>query len=437
MLSILLLEGLNHLKAIVRSINSQTSLPSRAACESVLKMNQTKNEMCGHITHSSEEENINAMARLALRRRAIERTLKNDEKPQDSLQIVRSTVHDQIISLLHELVKEVMRCSESPFFTESGQNRSFVRCTPLGQKLREVAGADFYQIEADYPLHNFSPIYNVFSRLHRLVPFYPSSYFDVSITETSADQIVATAMRFVEALRRALSRESVKKANENFRRGAMDNFNSLSDSLGWLAQRHQHVIGLRFDLHERATGSLPAKMGDKASLNGLDEFMACRERFHRSLDRRFGHELLGYFWALEYGRESKFHVHYFVLLDPRGNEDHVGLVDMLGDKWVSLTEGRGYIYNGNTHADRQAYPALGLVNLSDPRAIKGLQFLMSYLTLAGLFVKLEVNKRFRTFAKGRFPKEPLRKPGRPRERASDSRLKISVAEARASFMKFI
>lgn len=400
-------------------------------------MNQFKHEVRDQIAHSSDEEDFNTLATLALRRRAIERTLKNDEHLQDGLQITRSTAHDQTISLLHDLVKELMRPSEPSFFTESGKNRGLVRSTPLGQQLREVASADFYQIEADYPLHHFSPIFKVFSRLRRLMPFYASSYFDVSIPQANAEQIVATAMRFVEALRRALSRESVKTAYENFRKGAMDNFNGLSDSISWLAQRQQDVIGLRFDLHLRATGSQPAKLGDAPSLDGLDEFMACRERFHRSMDRRFAEKLLGYFWALEYGRESKFHVHYFVVLDPCGYEDHKRVVDMLGEKWVSLTKGLGYIYNGNAHADRQKYPALGRVNLNNPQTIKGLQFLMSYLTLAGLFVKLDVNELFRKFAKGKFPKEPLPKPGRPQERAAGSRLKITVAEARASFMKFI
>lgn len=400
-------------------------------------MNQPKHEAREQITPPSEEADFNNMAKLALRQRAIERTLKNDEHPEQGLQVTRTEVHDRIISLLHDLAKEVMRPSDPPFFAEHGKTRSFVRCTPLGQQLLDAARADFYQIQADYPLHDFSPVYKVFARLRRLMPFHPSSYFDRSVSAEEADQILVQALRFVKALCQSLGRESIKTANENFRRGAMDNFNGLSDSMGWLAQRRKDVIGLRFDLYERAAGSEPVKLGATASLDGLDEFMACRERFHRSLHRRFGKKLLGYFWALEYGRESKYHVHYFVMLDPRGNEDHVGLVEMLGEKWVSLTEGRGYIYNGNAHADHQTYPALGRVNLDDPQTITGLQFLMSYLTLAGLFVKLDVNKRFRTFSKGRFPKGPLRKAGRPQDRVPGSRLKITVAQARANFMKFI
>ena len=141
-------------------------------------MNQPKHEAREQITPPSEEADFNNMAKLALRQRAIERTLKNDEHPEQGLQVMRTEVHDRIISLLHNLAKEVMRPSDPPFFAEHGKTRSFVRCTPLGQQLLDAARADFYQIQADYPLHDFSPVYKVFARLRRLMPFRPSSYFD-------------------------------------------------------------------------------------------------------------------------------------------------------------------------------------------------------------------------------------------------------------------
>lgn len=399
-------------------------------------MNQPNHEVRAQNTHSSEDE-FNAMAKLALRQRAVEWTLKDDEHPEQGLQVGRAKAHDQIISLLHDLAKEVMRPSEPPFFAEHGKTRSMVRCTPLGQQLLDAACADFYQIQTDYPLHNFSPVYKVFARLRRCLPSYPASYFDRSCPAEVADQTVVTALRFVSALRRALGRESVKTANENFRRGAMDNFNGLIDAFDRLSQRRKQVTVLRADLHYREIDSQPAKLGDKANLDGLDKLMECRERFHRSLDRRFGKKLLGYAWVLEYGRESKWHLHYVVVLDPRGHDDHSGLVDLLGEKWVSLTDGCGYVYNCNAHPERYKYPVLGLVSLDNPETITGLHFLVSYMTLAGLFVKLNIQKKYNTFSKGRFPKEALRKAGRPKDRAPGSRLRITVAEARANFMKFI
>lgn len=377
------------------------------------------------------------MARLALRQHALEWTRDDDEGQEHGVQPSRSVVHDRIISLVHEVAKEVMRPTDSLFFAEHGKTRSFARCTPLGQRLLDLASADFYQIHVDYPLHDASPVFRVFARLRRCVPIHASSYFDRSCLADVADQTVVTALRFVKALRRALGRESVKVGNENFRRGSMDNFNGLIDAFDRLSQRRKQVTVLRFDLHYREIGSQPAKLGDKANLDGLDKFMGYRERFHRSLDRRFGKKLLGYAWVLEYGRESKWHLHYVVVLDPRGHDDHSGLVNMLGEKWVSLTEGRGYIYNCNAHPERYKYPVLGLVSLDNPEAITGLHFLVSYMTLAGLFVKLDIQKKHDTFSKGRFPKEDLRKAGRPKDRAPGSRLRITVAQARASFMNFI
>jgi hypothetical protein len=141
--------------------------------------------------------------------------------------------------------------------------------------------------------------------------------------------------------------------------------------------------------------------------------------------------------VLEYGRESRWHLHYVAVLDPRDHDDHSGLVEMLGEKWVSLTEGCGYVYNCNAYPERYKYPVLGLVSLDHPETITSLHFLVSYMTLAGLFVKFDIQKKYHTFSKERFPKEALRKAGRPEERAPDSRLRITVAQARASFMNFI
>lgn len=405
----------------------------------VKKMKQRNNDMRDPNLLSSDEEDFDTMARLALRQHTLE-WVKGDDEPQEKeAQPARTFVHDRIISLVHEVAKEVMRPTDSLFFAEHSKSRSFARCTPLGQRLLDLASADFFQICTDYPLHKFSSVFRVFARLRRCVPFHASSYFDRSCPAEVANQIVVTALRFVKALRRVLGRESVKTANENFRRGAMDNFNGLIDAFDRLSQRRKQVTVLRFDLHYREVGSQPAKFGDKANLDGLDKFMQYREQFQRSLDRRFGKKLLGYAWVLEYGRETKWHLHYVVVLDPRprGHEDHSGLVDLLGEKWASLTEGCGYIYNCNAHPERYKYPVLGLVSLDDPDTITGLHFLVSYMTLAGLFVKLDIQKKYNTFSKGRFPKEDLRKAGRPKDRAPGSRLRITVAQARASFMNFI
>lgn len=364
-----------------------------------------------------------------MRWRAREWRKNNGEVGTQEWQFYKTHGHDQIISLLHEVAKEVMLPGDIPFVVVRGKTGTVVRCsTPLGQRLLKIACADFFQIYLDYPLHRFSPVFRVFARLRRVVPSSPSSFFERLVPAEDADSTVLQTLRFVAALRRALGRKSIKTAHHNFRRGARDNFNRFIDALDWVSQRRKEVTVLRFDLHYREAGSQRVKYGDKASFEGVDKFMGYRERFHRSLHRRFGEALLGYAWALEYGRETKWHLHYLVMLSPR--DDHSGLVDTLGEKWVSLTERCGYIRNVNADANYR-YSAVGRVRLDDLEVVMGLHFLVSYMTLAGLFVKLDAPERFIAFHTGRFPKKALPQVGRPANRSSGSRLRITIEQAQA------
>lgn len=391
-------------------------------------MTRTDHDLYVPISGSPEHEEFDTLAQLALRQRGFQWSNEG---------VVRTEVHDRTISLLHDVAKEVMLQGELLFFMERNKRGSWIRSSLLGRRLVQVISADFNQIQADYPLHQFSPVFMIFLRFRRRLPLDPSSYFDQLWSSEDAEKILPATLRLLELLRRMLGREALKTANENFRRGAMDNFNGLIDAIDWLSQRRTLVTLLRFDLHYCKIGSQPVRFGDEPNLGALDEFMDYRERFHRSLDRRFGGTLWGYAWVLEYGRERTFHLHYLVMLDPRRHEDHKGLVDILGEKWKVLTGGRGEIYNCNAKKRTYRYSAVGQVRLDDPAAVKGLYFIVSYMTLAPLFVKLDIQKRFHTFAKGRFPKAADPKVGRPRHRAPGSRIKISVAEARASYLNFL
>lgn len=390
-------------------------------------MKRTDHDMREPISGSPEEEDFNSLARLALRQRSVEWRKEG---------FSRCEAHDKTISLLHDVAKEIMLPGKPIFFAERGKRGDLVRCSPLGQRLVGVISADFNQIKADYPLHHFSPVFKVFLRLHRRLPPRLSHYFNRLEPSSSADKLLAAALQMVELLRRMLGREALKTDNENFRRGAIDNFNGLIDSIDRLSQRRAFATVLRFDLHYCKIGSQPVRFGDEPDLGVLDEFMDYRERFHRSLDRRFGSRLWGYAWVLEYGRERTFHLHYLVILDPRKHEDHRSLVDRLGEKWTALTDGRGELYNCNARRTYR-YSALGQVRLDDPAVVKGLYFIVTYITLAALFVKLDIQKMFHTFAKGRFPKVDVPQVGRPRHRAPGSRIKISVAEARANYLNFL
>jgi len=144
---------------------------------------------------------------------------------------------------------------------------------------------------------------------------------------------------------------------------------------------------------------------------------------------------------LEHGRETGLHYHYKVILKPRGNGDHVELVEEIGRKWAAITCGLGSIYNSNRNRNNYRFRALGLVRLNDPNVITGLQLFASYLTLAGVYVKLRVQAGVDTFGKGGIMggdgRRSISKVGRPPKRLSPFPIAISAAQGRARYVNFM
>lgn len=391
-------------------------------------MRRSKDDMKKQDQEQHEENRLDGLGAMALRQQNCH---------LDNGQRVRTDDHDRAISQLHQIAKEILRPRHPLFSIEHDLRRgSWVRRSPLGARLLGVFRTDFDRIQMDYPLHKFSPVMMIFMKFRHLLPFNPASYFDLLMPRLAAEQIYEVAVRVLRLLQRMLQRPSLRRLTNNFRRKAIDNFNGLIDSIDTLSQRRVSVTALRFDLYYRRAGSRPVKFGDQPDVQILDELMSLRERFHRSLDRRFGGELLGYAWVLEFGRERGFHFHYLVFLKHGVPGDDIDLVELLEAKWKELTSGRGELDNVNARRRGFRYPAVGRIRLDDPQVVKGLQFLVSYMTLAPLFVKLEIQERYDTFAKGRFSVS-TNKSGRPKLRPSRSRLKISVAEAVTSRLTFI
>ena len=354
--------------------------------------------------------------------------------------IHRSENEDRLLSEIHVVSNLLKRSSEPLFYIESLPNgRARVRASDLGTRLIKIASGKWEKLQEDYPVHNLSPYIRCFKRLGKFYVFKfdrLESYFNCSTFLKVAKLIAKAANRAVFGLRKFLRLPSMKKAQESFGRSANENFKNFVQTYEWIRQEHTEVVNLRFDTHMREQGALPYKFGDQLRLNHLNYLRGCRTRFHRWLKDRFGSDLLIYAWTLEYGRESAFHHHYVVTLKPRGNEEHIALVEEIGRKWEAITKGSGWIHNCNTHWRTYLYGALGLVRLDDREVIKGLHFIAAYLTLAAVFVKLKLPKRAFGMG-GNYPEEePIPKAGRPLK-AFFVPIAITSAEGRAGYVNFL
>lgn len=348
--------------------------------------------------------------------------------------------HVRPVSLIHEVAADLLLNSAPLFELEETKHGQFkLRPSELGERLVKAVSADFPQIEDEWALHDKSPIYLLFYRLRRFLPMDLRSYLDCLHTRDQAEAILMFLNQMVDALCRRLARKAFKDRHANFRRNAIENFLGLSQSTDWLAQRHDVVMTLRFDLYRRAPGSQPAEFGDEPDVSLGNQLVELREPFHRSMDHRFGEDLLGYAWTLEYGRETGFHIHYLVFLRPDGNEDHTGLVDQLEIKWLALTDGHGYLHNCNRNAHNYNARAIGLVRLDDLQVIAGLRYIVVYFTLAGLYVTLKEPKAAKKFGKGRFPEGPLGsvKGGRPSKAKRGQWAQRALAIAQTHYLNFM
>jgi len=367
------------------------------------------------------EDGFDLLAKRALRRHAFEWSAAG---------CFRSEVHDQVISSLHTLAAELRR-STKPLLSlrRIRGGRTHVGLTDFGRRLIDVVYADFERVMYDYRVHRFSPVFETVRQFARRIPKRYRFHLDMDFAPEEAAQMATYAKRWVNMLRRRLLRDGLKAANENFRRGGIDIFNGTFDSIEWLSQSHPCVTSTRFDLHVGQQGSRPVEFDEELEVKELDLLMALRERFHRSLDRQFGKALLGYVWVLEHGRQRGFHIHYLLLLDPRGHEDHCAIVEAVGRKWCALTGGgEDDFFNCHLPAKGYRFRAIGLLRFDDHDAVKGLRFIVVYMTLATLFVKLDIGNRC-AFGKGRFPKAPAPSRGRPKKRSPNTRIRLTVREA--------
>lgn len=332
----------------------------------------------------------------------------------------------RFISKLHRMVK-LLVVNDAPLFRVVLARGGYfsIASEPLGVALADIFQADFDQIRREYPMHRFSPYFEVFENTRFN---FGHDVLKDRYTRTRADRVVKSLDKRVKAIRRRLRYIEIVNGYSNFRRSPVGNFNGLMECMQRAIDVDPKQLIVRFDLHYRVSIVDPSSKDIQADIDELPNVQKCRDRFHRSIDRKLGGALRGFAFCLEYGQHRRWHYHYLVFIDPSYTDDDVALVEIFGEIWRDVTGGQGELYNGNAEKKKRRFRAVGFVDASNGSVLIGLRAIASYITLAGLYVQLKLPKRAKTFGKGRFP-APERKPGRPLKR-TPSRLRISLAEAR-------
>jgi hypothetical protein len=332
----------------------------------------------------------------------------------------------RFISMLHRAVK-LLVSNDAILFRVIMPKYGCYSIAPeaLGLTLADVFKTDFQLIRREYPMHRFSPCFEVLESTK-----FNFQHDDLTGTHSQlkADQVAKSLNKRVMALRRRLRDPKVVQGYSNFRRSPVENFNGLMACMQRVVEANSEQLIVRFDCHDQTSGLDPTALDIQADIEKLPKVQKCRARFHRSIDRKLGKSLRGFAFCLEYGQHRRWHYHYVLFIDPSYTDDDVALVESFGAIWQNVTDGKGEFFNVNAQKKKYRFQAVGFVDTTDKHVLIGLRAIASYFTLAGLFVQLKLPERVKTFGKGRFP-EPQAKFGRPLNRTT-SRLQISLAEAR-------
>lgn len=269
-------------------------------------------------------------------------------------------------------------------------------------------------IQNHFVLNNFSPYLNLF----------------FSIIETAKEKKYSN-LEFLEALRKAMIQgDSFKKEIQQRRKAISKNKQSLLRYIESLFEYRSRLLVLRIDFsyQKDVGGCFTTSEGERISLiNGVKnkallekwsiEVRQQRNQLLKGLKKKYGNDLVGYVWKLEYGADKAFHYHMIFFLDESNHRQDIKIAESIGDMWKNeITQGKGIYWNCNAtkkHYEKNSRVATGKIKHDDNELRENLNLMASYLTKPDYFIKVTLPEGARTFGKGTKPKKI--KSGRPRK----------------------
>lgn len=209
---------------------------------------------------------------------------------------------------------------------------------------------------------------------------------------------VAALNRFVEDFRWRVEQPDFKATLLAYRRPALENYRGLVDYINQLFERYAKLLVLRVDLSYQEA---------YYRLHGSDfpELKRHRNKLLRYLRRDDLFPLVGYAWKLEYGAHKRgFHYHLLLFLDGAQARADISLARTVGEYWQDeITGGTGQYFNCNAAKNHYHTVATGLIRHDAAEGMKGLQYLVKYMTKIDPFLPAVLPPGARSFGHGRTP----------------------------------
>lgn len=307
-----------------------------------------------------------------------------------------------LITSLHAYANRVVN-NKAPVFTL----RKLMGCWKVfgdiqAQRMLHLLEMDFDAMRASYPNYRHSPYFDaierVAKRIHRggTLSAVLVGYLKVPLDEAQAKALLDALTFIAKCVERAV--RSASQSYYNFSKNARTRHKRLHARVYAAMRKRSRLTILRLDTSYASHVDQATDGQAEAGIITPRVLDAHRALFGKYLNQRFGAAMLDYFGEAEYGSERQWHIHWIIILDAAKHQSDVLLCKQLGEHWKAvITGGQGHYWNCNANKRWYRYPAIGKVDVNCETFRMGLRFMLAYLTLSGMFMKLDLTDKFRSF----------------------------------------
>lgn len=278
-----------------------------------------------------------------------------------------------------------------------------IECTPRGHRIKGQISNDWYNIKKKHPNIELNPALKVLT--DKLIEEevngeHPLSQIKLSSIPTEMAIDVCRRLNSIsQYVYQKLNTAEQKAAMANFKRTAMQNFDSCTDQVASLLENHAKLLVIRLDLYASSSlDNLPDKLVE-----------LCINKFIEQLRQsRIIPNVLDYICKREFGIKRDIHYHLIIFMDGDIHQQDITFAGILGQKWMDICKkhGQGLVgtyYNCNQHKDQYMRSGIGLVHYADHQKIFGLRKAITYITKPDFFIRYVTDRGTRNLRKGIHP----------------------------------
>jgi hypothetical protein len=302
--------------------------------------------------------------------------------------------------------------------TDNRSRRSRLDRNVLGKSIEAALRIDYRAIADLFSFHKLNPYVALFVEEARKRCLDEVALDIPFMGEDDMVRWVDVLNGFVRSVRDESKGAKFKARWRDYYRSSQENAKELRGYIDAIFKAYAKVMVIRVDLGYKKD------VTRSASGQTLEfERVRCdREQFFRRLqEKELKNSWIGYAWKLEYGFDKSFHHHVIIFLNGAVVREDAVICKMVGDLWADkITAGDGLYYNCNARFFRYKRLGIGVIDHADAQKVAALKFdVASYLTKSDHYARLMLPDRVRVFGKGKAPRIPAVRRGRPRSKAAN------------------